>query len=88
MHTFKHIHDTLAVVSHSQPSAFATFGCFYLGGVQYLLYVPVFRRVFPTAGSFSEKTVVGKLKDKQGMKEVRRGKREKGEILEVWWLFG
>jgi len=51
-------------------AAFATFGCLYLGGVQYILYVPVFKRIFPTAGTFSEKTVMGKLKDKQGMKET------------------
>ena len=28
---------------------FAAFGCFYLGGVQYMIYVPFFQRIFPTA---------------------------------------
>ena len=26
---------------------FAAFGCFYLGGVQYMIYVPFFQRIFP-----------------------------------------
>eukprot|EP00614_Pseudopedinella_elastica_P026599 CAMPEP_0172639392 /NCGR_PEP_ID=MMETSP1068-20121228/218313_1 /TAXON_ID=35684 /ORGANISM="Pseudopedinella elastica, Strain CCMP716" /LENGTH=81 /DNA_ID=CAMNT_0013452521 /DNA_START=18 /DNA_END=259 /DNA_ORIENTATION=+ len=31
-------------VDWKRNSAFAMFGCFYLGGVQYLLYVPIFSR--------------------------------------------
>ena len=33
--------------------AFATFGCFYLGGVQYAIYVPLFGRIFPNAAKFA-----------------------------------
>lgn len=46
---------------------FATFGCFYLGGVQYALYVPIFSRIFPGAASFAAKSVREKLKDVKGM---------------------
>lgn len=51
-------------------AAFASFGCFYLGGVQYLLYVPVFKRFFPTAGEFSGLTIKQKLNNPRGMKET------------------
>lgn len=47
--------------------AFASFGCFYLGGVQYLLYVPVFGRLFPNAAAFSAKRFREKLKDTKGL---------------------
>eukprot|EP00957_Ditylum_brightwellii_P036408 2756157-Ditylum_brightwellii.AAC.1 len=44
-------------------AAFATFGCFYLGGVQYALYVPIFGRIFPNAASFAAKSLKDKVKD-------------------------
>ena len=47
-------------------SAFALFGCFYLGGVQYMLYVPVFGRIFPKAAEFATKPINQKLKDPRG----------------------
>ena len=47
-------------------SAFALFGCFYLGGVQYTLYVPIFSRMFPSAAAFAEKPIREKLKDPRG----------------------
>lgn len=47
-------------------AAFATFGCFYLGGVQYAIYVPIFGRMFPNAASFAAKTLKQKLKDTKG----------------------
>lgn len=46
--------------------AFASFGCFYLGGIQYALYVPIFGRMFPNAASFAAKSVKDKLKDVKG----------------------
>ena len=46
--------------------AFCSFGCFYLGGVQYALYVPIFGRMFPNAASFAAKSLNGKLKDTKG----------------------
>jgi hypothetical protein len=46
--------------------AFASFGCFYLGGVQYALYVPIFGRMFPNAASFAAKGLKAKLKDAKG----------------------
>jgi len=48
-------------------AAFATFGCFYLGGVQYALYVPIFGRIFPNAASFAAKSLKDKVKDVKGM---------------------
>ena len=48
-------------------AAFATFGCFYLGGVQYALYVPIFGRLFPNAASFAAKPLKQKIKDIPGM---------------------
>ena len=46
--------------------AFASFGCFYLGGVQYAIYVPIFGRMFPNAASFAAKSFKEKLKDTKG----------------------
>mmetsp|Transcript_23206 Transcript_23206/g.34548 ORF Transcript_23206/g.34548 Transcript_23206/m.34548 type:complete len:427 (-) Transcript_23206:433-1713(-) len=46
--------------------AFCTFGCFYLGGVQYAIYVPIFGRMFPNAASFAAKSLKQKLKDTKG----------------------
>jgi glycine cleavage system regulatory protein len=51
-------------------SAFASFGLFYLGGVQYFLYVRTYSRWFPNAASFAAKTVSEKMKDAQGMKNL------------------
>lgn len=48
-------------------AAFASFGFFYLGGIQYALYVPIFGRMFPNAGAFAAKSVRQKLKDSKGM---------------------
>jgi hypothetical protein len=43
---------TLDEIDWKRNAAFATFGCFYLGGVQYALYVPVVSLdSFPFAGS-------------------------------------
>mmetsp|Transcript_1727 Transcript_1727/g.3334 ORF Transcript_1727/g.3334 Transcript_1727/m.3334 type:complete len:414 (+) Transcript_1727:300-1541(+) len=47
-------------------SAFGMFGLFYLGGVQYCLYVPVFKRLFPAAESFATKPIKDKLADTAG----------------------
>ena len=47
--------------------AFGAFGFFYLGGVQYALYVPVFGRLFPNAASFAAKTIREKMKDMKGI---------------------
>lgn len=46
--------------------AFCTFGFFYLGGVQYALYVPIFGRLFPNAAPFAAKTMRQKMKDTKG----------------------
>jgi hypothetical protein len=50
--------------------AFASFGLFYLGGVQYLLYVPIFSRIFPNAASFAGKTLAEKAADPAGVRNV------------------
>mmetsp|Transcript_18170 Transcript_18170/g.27504 ORF Transcript_18170/g.27504 Transcript_18170/m.27504 type:complete len:398 (-) Transcript_18170:216-1409(-) len=48
-------------------AAFATFGCFYLGGVQYAIYVPLFSRIFPNAAKFAAKPIREKVKDVKGI---------------------
>uniref|UniRef100_A0A7S2IVA5 ACT domain-containing protein n=1 Tax=Haptolina brevifila TaxID=156173 RepID=A0A7S2IVA5_9EUKA len=50
--------------------AFGTFGLFYLGGVQYILYVPIFSRLFPNAASFAAKTIAEKARDAQGIRTL------------------
>jgi len=47
-------------------SAFGLFGLFYLGGVQYFLYVNVFGRLFPKAEAFATKPISQKLRDTAG----------------------
>lgn len=51
-------------------AAFASFGLFYLGGVQYVLYVPVFSRLFPNAASFASKTIAEKIRDGTGIRTL------------------
>jgi hypothetical protein len=51
-------------------AAFASFGFFYLGGVQYGLYVPVFGRMFPGTIAFAAKPLRAKLQDAKGMFQV------------------
>jgi predicted amino acid-binding ACT domain protein len=51
-------------------AAFASFGVFYLGGVQYTLYVTIFSRMFPNAASFAAKPLAQKVKDFKGMAGV------------------
>lgn len=48
-------------------AAFASFGFFYLGGVQYAIYVPFFSRLFPGAASFATKPLREKLRDAKGL---------------------
>jgi len=47
--------------------AFGCFGFFYLGCVQYGLYVTVFGRMFPNAAKFAAKPISQKFKDTKGM---------------------
>ena len=49
---------------------FAAFGLFYLGGVQYFLYVPVFSRLFPNAAAYAAAPVAAKLKDVAGTRNM------------------
>ena len=51
-------------------AAFAAFGFFYLGGVQYTLYVPVFSRLFPQAVKFAAKPLRSKIRDFKGMAQL------------------
>lgn len=50
--------------------AFGSFGLFYLGGVQYMIYVPLFSRLFPSAASFASKTIAEKAKDVPGIRNL------------------
>jgi hypothetical protein len=51
-------------------AAFASFGFFYLGGVQYGIYVNLFQRMFPGAALFAAKSIRDKLRDGRGMLQV------------------
>lgn len=50
--------------------AFGCFGFFYLGMVQYGLYVTAFGRLFPNASKFAAKSLSQKIKDTKGMMQV------------------
>jgi hypothetical protein len=54
-------------VDWKRNAAFASFGFFYLGFVQYSIYVPIFSRIFPGAASFALKPIRAKIKDVKGM---------------------
>lgn len=58
-------------VDWKRNAAFATFGFVYLGGVQYMIYVPFFSRIFPGAAAFAAKSLRDKLKDAKGIFQVR-----------------
>ena len=58
-------------VDWKRNAAFAAFGFFYLGGVQYSIYVSLFSRIFPGAAAFAAKPLREKLKDTRGMFQVR-----------------
>ena len=51
-------------------AAFASFGFGYLGIVQYSLYVPVFKKLFPKAEAFAAKSLRDKAKDIKGQGTV------------------
>lgn len=57
-------------VDWKRNAAFASFGFFYLGGVQYMIYVPLFSRLFPGAASFAAKPLREKLNDTRGIFNV------------------
>lgn len=51
-------------------SAFATFGFLYLGGVQYMIYVPIFNKLFPYTKTFLNITPwYHKLRDIRGLSQ-------------------
>ena len=50
---------------------FATFGFFYLGGVQYAIYVPIFSRLFPSAAAYAAlPSLSARLKDVVGTRNM------------------
>ncbi|KNC49473.1 peroxisomal membrane family protein [Thecamonas trahens ATCC 50062] len=49
---------------------FAAFGCLYLGGLQYAMFVPMFRRLFPYTDEFLAKPLRLRLADTRGWKVV------------------
>ena len=57
-------------IDWKRTAAFGSFGLFYLGGVQYVLYVPVFSRMFPNAAAFAGKSVAQKLGDFKGIRDL------------------
>jgi hypothetical protein len=50
--------------------AFAAFGFVYLGGIQYMIYVPLFGRLFPAAVAFAAKPIRDKVKDFRGIAQL------------------
>jgi len=57
-------------IDWKRTAAFGSFGLFYLGGVQYFIYVPLFSRMFPNAAAFAGKTVAQKLGDFKGIRDL------------------
>lgn len=57
-------------IDWKRTATFGLFGCFYLGGVQYSIYVPVFSRLFPNAAAFAAKPVGQKLRDVKGIRDL------------------
>lgn len=57
-------------VDWKRNAAFATFGFVYLGGIQYMIYVPGFSWLFPGAAGFAAKTLRDKLRDARGLFQV------------------
>mmetsp|Transcript_62253 Transcript_62253/g.103458 ORF Transcript_62253/g.103458 Transcript_62253/m.103458 type:complete len:445 (-) Transcript_62253:146-1480(-) len=51
-------------------ATFGVFGLFYLGGVQYSIYVPLFSRLFPGAAAYSALPLSAKLKDVVGTRNM------------------
>ena len=51
-------------------AAFAVFGFVYLGGIQYALYVPIFKRLFPYAETWLAKPIRARLQDARGMRTM------------------
>ena len=65
----KHI-ERREEIDWKRNGAFGLFGLVYLGGIQYAIYVPLFSRLFPSAASFTAKTLRQKLRDRIGMLNV------------------
>jgi predicted amino acid-binding ACT domain protein len=57
-------------VDWKRNAAFAAFGFIYLGGIQYMIYVPFFGRLFPAASAFAAKPLAQKVKDVKGMMQL------------------
>ncbi|EOD33317.1 hypothetical protein EMIHUDRAFT_111890 [Emiliania huxleyi CCMP1516] len=58
------------IIDWKRNIAFGAFGFFYLGGVQYMIYVPLFSRIFPNAAAFAGKSVADKLRDPRGIRDL------------------
>ena len=58
-------------VDWKRNAAFAAFGFVYLGGVQYMIYVPLFSRLFPRASAFAAMPIREKMRDIKGLFQVR-----------------
>lgn len=50
--------------------SFFSFGLFYLGGVQYFIYVPLFGKMFPRCAEYAAKPLREKVKDVRGTSEL------------------
>jgi len=61
---------TLEQVDWRRNLSFSLFGCFYLGGMQYALYVPVFSRLFPNAEKFAAMSIKEKLANPKGIRDM------------------
>ena len=57
-------------ISWSRNAVFAAFGCFYLGGLQWFIYVDVFKRLWPGMATFANQTLREKLANPAGMRAL------------------
>ena len=61
---------TFGEIDWARNFVFVGFGAFYLGGVQYAVYVEGFKRLFPAMERFCALPMRAKLADREGMKQL------------------
>ena len=57
-------------INWKRNAVFAAFGCVYLGGLQWFIYVDVFKRLWPGMGQFANQTLREKLANPAGIRAL------------------
>ena len=57
-------------ISWKRNAVFALFGCCYLGGLQWFLYVDVFKKLWPGMASFANQTLAQKMANPAGIRAL------------------